>query len=213
LAFAAVATGTIGRARAEEARRIAIDWLKLGDLLRRRVPSDGCGAGCDSGRSNLPGRLTFDRPMSQSPMIEGARLGRLSLVARDWDQARLLMGRASATDAVLSGRSRRMVLLRGRVLEGPISPFVQLGLGQWRVDPDMPAIPHDVLLAGEVGVGIELALTSWASLAIETNCTVFGPERRAWEVETWSTGPTWRPSSFIHPAAFWGNFIAAQASF
>ncbi len=102
----------------------------------------------------------------------------LSLVARDWDSAKLLMGRLSAVDQVQHGRSWRMALLRARFAEGPLVPFAQLGLGQWRVDPDMPAIRHEQVFAGQLGGGVELILSSWASIALEADCSMLAPEKR-----------------------------------
>jgi hypothetical protein len=127
------------------------------------------------------------------------RAAHLSVIARDWDAAQLLVGHLAPIDEVLRERSKRMVLMRRRLADGPLVPFVQLGLGQWRVDPDMPAIPHDVVLAGQLGAGAELRLTRWASVAAEAECTVINPARS--------------DALWIRTSTLWGSFLAARVKF
>jgi hypothetical protein len=198
------------RAEAEGGMRLLVDWGKLGTLLRR----DDALPPCESPRVMAAHPLP-DAPRLQLPVLEGFRGGRLSLVARDWEAARLLMGRLSATDQVQHGRSRRMVLVRARLFDvsaGSLSPFVQVGLGQWRIDPDMPVLPHYVAAAAQAGAGVELLLSRWASIAIEVDCTVLDPERadreRGAHVEPPRGGATW-----AHPTALWGSFLAGRAIF
>jgi hypothetical protein len=199
-----------GRAEAEGGMRLLIDWEKLGTLLRR----DDAPSPCESPRAMAAHPLP-DAPRLELPMLDGLQGGRLSLVAHDWEGARLLMGRLSATDQVGHGRSRRMVLVRARLfdaLAGSLSPFVQIGVGQWRIDPDMPVLPHDVVAAAQAGAGVELLLSRWASIAIEVNCTVLDPERADREgraqVEPQRAGAAW-----VHPTALWGSFVAGRAIF
>jgi hypothetical protein len=127
------------------------------------------------------------------------RAAHLSVIARDWDAAQLLVGHLAPIDQVLRERSKRMLLMRLRLADGPFVPFLQLGLGQWRVDPDMPAIPHDVVLAGQVGAGAELRLTRWSSIAAEAECTVINPARS--------------DALWIRTSAIWGSFLAARVKF
>jgi hypothetical protein len=127
------------------------------------------------------------------------RAAHLSFIARDWDAAQLLLGHLSPVDQVLRERSRRMMLVRRRLADGPFVPFLQLGLGQWRVDPDMPAIPHDVVLAAELGVGAEWRLSRRASIAAEGECTVINPARN--------------DALWIRTSALWGSFLAARVTF
>jgi hypothetical protein len=203
------------RAMADAGIRLAIEWDKLGALLHpATVPADV------SSRLSRPGE---DRPIRaarpEAPtLLDGLQgPGRWSLVARDWEAARLLMGRLTPTDEVKRGRSKRMVLLRGQLVEGPVVPFAQIGLGQWRIDPDMPAMPHDALLAGQVGVGVELAVASWVSIALEADCTWLDPARLA----TPDSQPPERVDSqflprdprWVHPPELWGSFLAARARF
>jgi hypothetical protein len=152
---------------------------------------------------------------AHSPLVEGLdglvggffdgfldsieRAARLSVIARDWDAAQLLLGHLSPIDEVLRERSKRMVLMRRRLADGPLVPFLQLGLGQWRIDPDMPAIPHDVVLAGQLGGGLELHLTRLASVAAEAECTVINPARSE--------------ALWIRSSTLWGSFLAARVKF
>jgi hypothetical protein len=127
------------------------------------------------------------------------RAAHLSVIARDWDAAQLLVGHLAPIDQVLRERSKRMLLMRRRLADGPLVPFLQLGLGQWRVDPDMPAIPHDVVLAGQLGGGAELRLTRWSSIAAEAECTVINPARS--------------DALWIRTSAIWSSFLAARVKF
>jgi hypothetical protein len=134
--------------------------------------------------------------------LEGMeRAAHLSLIARDWDAAQLLLGHLAPIDEVLRERSKRMLLVRRRLASpnARLVPFLQAGLGQWRVDPDMPAIPHDVVLAGQLGAGIELHLSRLASVAAEAECTVLNPMRS--------------DAQWIHTSALWGSFLAARVKF
>ncbi len=193
--------------------RIAVEWDKLGELLHRNDASS-------SSRQPDADRLTpATRPPAEShSLLDGIQgPGRWSLVARDWEAARLLMGHLAPTDEVKRGRSKRMVLLRGRFVDGPVAPFAQLGLGQWRIDPDTPAMPHDAVLAGQLGIGVELALASWVSIALEADCTWLNPGR----LDTSEFPSREVPDSqflphdirWVHPPTLWGSFLAARARF
>jgi hypothetical protein len=194
------------RAVADPGIRIAVEWDKLGELLHR---DDGSSS---SGQPDAD-RLTPAKPSAQAhSVLDGIQgPGRWSLVARDWEAARLLMGHLAPTDEVKRGRSKRMVLLRGRFVDGPVAPFAQLGLGQWRIDPDTPAMPHDALL------GAELALASWVSLALEADCTWLNPGRLDTSVFPAREVPDsqFLPHDvrWVHPPTLWGGFLAARARF
>ncbi len=202
------------RAAADGRIRLSVEWDKLGDLLRRRDVESSPSWRPDADRKVV--QAVHDA--SHSLLEGGPTLGRWSLVARDWDAARALMGRMTATDEAHRGRSKRMVLLRGRLVDGPVAPFVQLGLGQWRIDPDTPGtIPRESLVAGQLGVGVEYAIASWVSLALEADCTVLDPGR----LEPLYPRPLEPPGApllprdvpWLHPPALWGSFLAARARF
>jgi hypothetical protein len=194
--------------------RLSIDWSKLGVLLRRGYAA---GAPLESWKADMAHHVLADPPMSDSPVLDPFHgLARWTLLARDWDGGRLLVGHLAATDQMRRGRSRRMVLARSRFFDGPFSPFVEVGLGQWRVDPDTPTIPHEVVLAGEAGGGLELALWSWGSVAIEAGCTVLQPERAtvapSRPFDPFDPGRPGAPE-WIRPTVSWGTFLAARAGF
>ena len=200
------------RALADVGLRVAVEWEKLGGLLRRGevAPRPSWLPDAD--------RLALALAPPAPSLLDGAQgPGHWSLVARDWEAARSLMGRLTPTDEVKRGRSKRMVLLRGLFASGPVAPFVQLGLGQWRIDPDMPAMPHDAVLAGQAGAGVELALASWVSVALEVDCTLLNPGRLdnpdAEPPALLGANPRPQDARWVHPPALWGSFLAARARF
>jgi hypothetical protein len=202
-----------GRAAGEGNLRLSVEWEKLGALLRPEGVALTPSWRSDGDRAVVKAAA---HPESRSLFESTLARGRWSLVARDWDAARLLMGRLAATDEVKRGsRSKRMALLRGRLLEGPIAPFAQLGLGQWRFDPDMPATPRKALIAGQLGIGAEYVVASWVSIAFEADCTVLDPGRLeasqpGKEPAAWSRS---RADRWVHPPALWGGFLATTARF
>src|ERR1019366_8874834 len=106
----------------------------------------------------------------------------------------LLLGHLSPIDEVLRERPKRMVLMRRRLHDRPLVPFPHVRLGQRRIGRDMPAIPHDVVLAGQLGGGLELHLTPLASVAAEAECTVINPARSE--------------ALWIRSSTLWGSFLA-----
>jgi hypothetical protein len=215
MAGACVALGCmllVRQAAADGRMRLAVEWEKLAALVRPEgvVPSPiwRSDADCEVLKAAA-------RPESRSLFDRGS--GRWSVVARDWGAARSLMGHLAATDEVQRGRSRRMVVLRRRLLQGPITPFAGLALGQWRYDPDMPAVPRKALMAGQLGIGIEYIIASWVSVALETDCTLLDPIRleasNPQPHEEPDAQPRSRDDGWIHPPALWGAFLATHARF
>ncbi len=213
-ALAALAASLLaGGAGADGTVRLAVEWDKLAAMLHR-----------DEGLARPSWRPDPDRAISETPragtpsLFDGLQgRGRWSLVARDWEGARPLMGHLTPTDEVRNGRTKRMVLLRGRLLEGPLTPFAQVGLGQWRIDPDTPNLPHDAVPAGQVGVGAEYALASWLTIAFEADCTLLDPGHlvSADPLRIERTGAQILPRDvrWVHPPALWTSFLAARARF
>ena len=179
----------------ESALRTSIDWAKLAAALRTGSPlflSRESWAPATEGKSQSAASSGELRWFGLSPHI--------SLIARDWGGAQLLVGRLAVTDQVRLSRSSRMVVTRVRLADGRFAPFAQLGLGQWRVDTDlMPVLPHDVELAGQLGGGFDLALWPRAVAALEADYTVLYREGR--QAQT-MPGPH-----------LWGCFLVARASF
>lgn len=105
---------------------------------------------------------------------------RVALVARDWGtQLRLAGDRLSLADAMRLSASTRMVITRVRFGDGRVQPFLQLGLGQWRTDPNLlPFTPRNTELAGQSGGGVEILLTQTWQIAFESSVTALYREQR-----------------------------------
>ncbi len=129
---------------------------------------------------------------------------RVSLVARDWGAARSVAGGPLAlTDAIRVSRSSRMAVARVRLSEGRegregrVVPFVQAGLGQWRVDRDvLPHLPRNTELAAQLGAGLELHILPGFDVAAEADWTVL--YRDVHEPQQ------------LTPPRMWGGFLAAR---
>jgi hypothetical protein len=95
-----------------------------------------------------------------------------SVVARDWHGSMRLMGdRTLVLDDLRATASNRMVLAR-IATDSRISPFVQMGVGEWRIDPAMfPTARSYSEAAGQVGTGLELRLSSRFRMAGEATYT------------------------------------------
>jgi hypothetical protein len=103
----------------------------------------------------------------------------VTLVARDWGHSHLVSGRLPATEAMRLSRSSRMVVSRFRLAGGRITPFAQLGLGEWRIDRDLlPEAPRNIELAAQVGGGFEVQLVRGWELVLESNATIIYREQR-----------------------------------
>jgi len=103
----------------------------------------------------------------------------VSFVARDWGESQVLWGHLTVADQLRLSRSSRMVVTRLRLAGGRFAPFVQMGIGQWRVDTSVIAtLPTDVELAGQLGGGFEFAIAPSASLVLQADCTFIFPEGR-----------------------------------
>jgi len=116
----------------------------------------------------------------------------VAILARDWQGAQRLLGsHLCATDALRVSRSSRMVVTRFILSDGRIAPFAQLGLGQWRLDPELlPIFRSDTELAGQIGVGVDIPIAPHAGVAFETDYTVLYREAHEQHVASprvWST--------------------------
>jgi hypothetical protein len=178
--------------RASANDRLMVDWDKLADILR-------------DGQLFLPQESWHPalEPRAFTSTADSPWLGastHVSLVARDWSGAQLLMGHMVLTDQLRLSRSCRMVLSRVRLVDGRFSPYVQAGFGQWRVDTDlMPFLPRDVELAAQAGGGFELAMSPMAALALEADYTILYREQH-------------EPQMVAEPRP-WVAFVAARMRF
>src|SRR5579862_7830939 len=149
--------------RADQMLRLRLKWGEVAEVIQ-------------SGGALL---LTEQRWRSEatdtpSPGPDGSipLVARTTLIARDWGGATVLLGSLSPTDQLRLSRSTRMILGRLRVPMGRFTPFSQIGLGQWRIDPDLfPACRRDVESAGQLGAGLEIALARSAVVAFEADYT------------------------------------------
>lgn len=174
--------------------RLTIDWEKLATVLR------------DGADLVTPREVTSLRPPAQPGERDRDRerffgvSPHVSLVARDWSGAQLLMGHVALTDQMRLSRSSRMVVTRVRLTDGIVRPFAQVGLGQWRLDTDlMPVMPRDTELATQLGGGFEISVTrSWVA-AFEADYTILYREQ-------------YEPQQVTGPR-IWGVFLASRAKF
>jgi hypothetical protein len=181
-----------GRARADDSTGLTVQWGKLVDVIHRGSAALLPEKGWQLGREGADTPSDELRWVGLSPHV--------ALIARDWDAARVLVGHLSPTDQIRLSRSSRMFVTRLRLADGRISPFAQLGLGQWRIDTDlMPVLPRDVELAGQLGGGFELTLSRLAALAVEVDYTLLYRERR-------------EPQMVSEPR-LWGTFLVARMQF
>jgi hypothetical protein len=182
-----------GPANAGGTFRLSVEWSKLEKILR-----EGPDAFLPRELAPAP-----DRAQSAAPASEPKWFGlspHISLIARDWGGAQLLLGHLTLTDQLRLSRSSRMVVTRVRLADGRFAPFAHVGLGQWRVDTDlMPVLPRDVEVATQIGGGFELAFTRRATLAIEADHTILIREVH-------------EPQMIATPYV-WGAFLAARVVF
>jgi hypothetical protein len=172
-------------ASADESLRlpVGVDWGKLGAIVR-----DGPGA-------LLLGREA-ERP--DPPLFSTAP--QMSVVARDWGASQSLYGALGPTDELRLSHSLRMVVARVRLGGGRITPFAQIGFGQWRVDTSVVQMPNDVELAGQTGGGLELHVAPRAVVALEGSCTMLYREGER------SALPLASPN-------LWSTLLVARATF
>ena len=131
-----------------------------------------------------------DRPVSTGEPYEqnpgNAWFGvapRVSFVARDWASSLRLHGdRLSLVDAMRLSQSTRMIVTRvrfGDVGVSRVTPFAQVGLGQWRTDTNiMPLTPRSTEIAGQAGGGFEIQVSRTWQLAVESSMTALYREQR-----------------------------------
>jgi hypothetical protein len=175
--------------RAEQSFRAQIAWTGLEDVIR-------------TGGAMLLLPQTRWRPETRDVLTGTAGTGavvvpRATLLARDWGGTMLLMGHLSPTDQFRLSRSTRMIMGRVHIPVGRFMPFGQVGLGQWRLDPDIfPACVRDVESAGQVGGGLEVAVARAAVVALEADYTVLYREQHE--------------PQMVDTAHHWASFVAAR---
>ncbi len=182
LVAAVLVTSVAGTAHAEPAP--SVDWTRLlGDLdTFARKGADVL----DSPRCSLAGCQTDTNATASAPERSAANhlhntgstwfdlTPKFSLVARDWSSAYKVAGdRLALVDALRLTSSTRMALSRVRVNDSRISPFAQVGLGQWRTDPYLlPLTARYTEIAAQAAGGMEVRLIGTWEIALETTMTM-----------------------------------------
>ena len=200
-AVVAVISTTIANvAHAEEPR--GVDWLKMLVDLDRIARG-----GAERPTLNPPRQTPRPAPVSDDPSPQNmgnAWFGvapRVTLVARDWASSTRLIGdRLSLVEQMRLSASTRMVVGRVRLSGARFTPFIQIGLGQWRVDRTyLPLTPRTIEIASQVGTGFELRLTRGWQLAAETTMTSLIRDGQ-------NNGPV--PQTML-----WSTFVASRIEF
>jgi len=182
LALAALLTPSV--AAANDGVPLTVDWDKLGAVLH-----DGASSLLPH-EAGLGHAETLDQIHGGTPPPWLGMSPRLALVARDWGVSQVLWGHLAVTDQFRLSRSSRMVVTRLRLADGLFTPFVHLGVGQWRADTSVvPSLPSDVELAGQLGGGFELEIAPHTVIALEADCTVL--YREGHDAQAVSSGQLW----------------------
>lgn len=193
-----------GPASADESRA-AIDWMtKLVQL------DQFARTGAERPQLQVTSPRGSERPATTEPYEQNpgnAWFGaapRVSFVARDWaTQFRLAGDRLSLVDAMRLSQSTRMIVTRvrfGDLRVSRMTPFAQVGLGQWRTDTNlMPLTPRSTEIAGQAGAGIEIQVSRSWQLAVEATVTALYREQRE--------------DTSIPQTRFWSTMFASRLEF
>lgn len=181
LAAAFAVLASTSTARADESRG-AIDWERVLVQLDSFARTGAERPAPVVQKVERP--VHTSEPYAQNP--GNAWMGvapRVAFVARDWATAYRLAGdRLSLVDALRLSQSTRMVVTRvrfGDLRFDRITPFAQIGLGQWRTDTNlMPLTPRSTEIAGQAGGGIEIQVSRAWQIAAESTITALYREER-----------------------------------
>ena len=128
---------------------------------------------------------------------------KVTLVARDWASSTRLAGdRLSVLDGVRLAASTRMVVGRARLSNARFTPFLQTGIGQWRVDRNyLPLTPRTIEVAAQLGGGFEMRVTRHWQIAFEATGTTLIRDG----------SPPMSPS--VPRVLMWGTMLASSFQF
>jgi hypothetical protein len=200
---ATVAAASFAAPASADDSRAGIDWMtKLVQLDQY--------ARTGAERTQLTPPRIGDRPGTTEPYEQNpgnAWFGaapRVTFVARDWATAYRLAGdRLSLVDAMRLSESTRMIVTRvrfGDLQVARVTPFAQVGLGQWRTDRNlMPLTPRSTEIAGQAGGGIEISVSQSWQLALESSVTALYREQRE--------------DNSIPQTRFWSTMFASRLEF
>ncbi len=182
LLAAGLATSVAGSAKADPGTQV--NWARL--LVELDSVARSGASVLDSPRCSLAGCQTDTNATAAPPerMVAVRRRDtgnswfaltpKFSLVARDWSSAYAVAGeRLALVDALRLTSSTRMVLSRVRVNDSRISPFAQVGLGQWRTDPYLlPLSARYTEVAAQATTGVEVRVVGTWEIGLETAMTM-----------------------------------------
>jgi hypothetical protein len=197
MAAALAVTSLAGTARAGEPR--GVDWVKALveiDTLARTANAN------EKPKPNTNGPIApLDDPSPQN--MGNAWFGvapRVTLVARDWANSTRLAGdRMSILESYRLSQSTRMVVGRMRLSGARFTPFLQVGVGQWRVDRNyLPHLPQSIEIAGQAGAGFELRVARGWQMAAEMTGTSLIREGQ---------------NSTLPQTMLWSAFLASRIEF
>jgi len=125
---------------------------------------------------------------------------RASILARDWSSTFPIAGGAlSLNDQFRLARATRMAIARVHVTSGQWSPYVDIGVGQWRVPTWSAArVSRYEEIAGQISIGVDIELTPSWHIGLEQSGTVLYRERGG---------------STLPPARSWNAAIASRLEF
>jgi hypothetical protein len=157
-------------AAAADASTQAVDWSKVAAFFESPLDARHLPQTQPPASSRTDGDAGVVEPPPRMGLI--GRTPRVALVARDWSGSQRLLGDLVLTDELRPTQSIRMAVSRLRLAGGVVAPFVQLGLGEWRVDPTLlPTLPRVREVAAQTGLGFEVALSRSTALALEMDWT------------------------------------------
>lgn len=202
VAAAALASTTIATAaHADEPR--GVDWTKVLVELDRvaRGAAERPTPVTPARQQGRPAPIDDPDPQSMGNAWFGVA-PRVTLVARDWASSTRLAGdRLSVAEQMRLTASTRMVVGRVRLSGARCTPFVQIGLGQWRVDRNhLPLTPSSIEIASQLGTGFEIRLTRRWQLAAETTVTTLIREGG-------------QQNSSLPQTTFWSTLLASRVEF
>lgn len=135
------------------------------------VASEPTRGGVGKETSTTAERLAPKTTDADKPFVDFSSPN-LALVARDWRGSLKLVGhRTMLVDDLRPTASNRLVVAR-LATDARLSTFVQVGVGEWRIDPAMfPSVGSYSEMAGQLGMGFDLRLPHGLRVAGEAQYT------------------------------------------
>jgi hypothetical protein len=172
LVFVSVALASMThsvRARAADVAPSKVDWAGLFDWTTKQL----MGASAESPHASPTTAEAAPDADSSVPRAQPlvVLVPRAAVLVRDWRGSMRLAGQTAVTDDLRPSASYRMAVTR-IAASGRLAPYLQIGAGQWRLDPVLfPAQPSDEHIAGQLGGGIEYQAVARVRIAGEASYT------------------------------------------